>query len=93
MTLQTAAHGAAYTLDRLDIEVDGEVVKSRCERCKKDALYLKVDKTDQLLEIAGDVAVGTRGRVRASATDWPVDVMGFLTPNRHVVLQFEGVTP
>ena len=93
VAIQNAAHAAAYTIKKLEIEIAGEVTKARCDTCKKESLYLKVNSTGQLLEIEGNVQVGHRGRLRASADDWGKDVFGFFTPKKHVVLKVEDFRP
>ena len=86
-TIQTAAHGAGYTVEKLELEACGAVTKASCKTCKKEALFLKVDKTGQLIEIEGDIKVGAHVRIRGSATEWGKDLLGSFSPKEHVVLK------
>ena len=85
--IQTATHGAGYTITNLAIETSGIVTKASGTTSEKEALFLKVDKTGQLLEIDGDVEAGGHVRIRGSTTEWGKDVLGFFSPRKHIVLK------
>ena len=85
--LQTAAHGAGYTIKKMEIETSGTVTKAPGTTSKKEVLFLKVDKTGQLLEIEGGVEAGRHVRIRGSTTEWGKDLLGFFAPKKHIVLQ------
>lgn len=86
-------HSAGYTISKLEIDVEGTVTGGPCTECKKKAaLFLKLDTTGQLLEIDTDLRVGWHGKIRGSATEWGRDRLGFLVPNKHVVLKAVPLT-
>lgn len=91
--IQQAAHDAAYTIKRLEIEVTGKVVRQACERCGDDAHFFRVEPTGQRIEIANTLAIGSTGIVRLTATGWGKDRMGVLQPKRHVVFKVESFVP
>ena len=91
--LQRAAHDAAYTIKRLELEARGEVVKAACKTCGRQTHFLRVDKTKQLLEIGETLSVGSKGLVRLSATRWNRDSLGLLKVKAHVVFKVESFVP
>ena len=90
--IQNAAHAAAYSIKRLEIELDGEVTTARCNTCEKDSMFFKIGATGQLVEIEGKVEPGAKGRLSATAVGFPKDGRGF-KPKPHVVLQVKSLTP
>ncbi len=87
MAIQEAAHDAGYTINKLDIEVTGEVVTKQCDTCNRKVQFLRVAKTGQLLEIKGDLPKGRPIKIRGSASDWGEDRSGSFSPQRHVILK------
>ncbi len=87
VAIQKAAHGAGYTITTLEITAVGHAATRRCEECKKNVPCLKVEKTGQLLELAGSLPGGRRLRVRLAESDWGRDVLGLFTPKKHVPLR------
>jgi hypothetical protein len=91
--LQRAAHDAAYSIKRLELEVRGEVVKAACTTCRRETHFLRVDKTKQLIEIGETLPIGSKGLARLSATSWSKDSLGLLKVKGHIVFKVESFVP
>ena len=87
-SIERAAHAANYTLKRIEIDVKGVVKRAPCAECGKDATFLELTPTGQLLEIEGDVPVGRLVRIRASVTS-PEAGRNSVFSGGHVVLKVE----
>lgn len=87
MAIQKAVHGAGYTIKDLEMEVSGVAQRKACPTCRKQSLFLRVEKTGQLIEIDGDVPLRRHLRIRAAGSEWGKDFLGRFAPKKHVVLK------
>ena len=64
------AQDAGYTLKKVTLETRGTIGKAHCSTCVTEALFLKVDKTGQLIELSGKIDVGRHVIVRGELNGW-----------------------
>lgn len=67
-----AATAAAYTITKIDLEVDGRTLAGECDTCG-EVTYLEVRGTGQRFEIAGEMAPGTDVCVLTNVQGWDTD--------------------
>lgn len=79
--VEKASVGAGYTLKTIELEATGEVLLHRCDECKKERWFFKLDPTGQMLEIYGKTEARRHVRIRGSLGR---------RPDGHVVLRLAG---
>ena len=76
--LVQGAKETGFTVKDIELRTTGQVVSSRCEICAKNEPFLKIDGTEQQVELHGgttEAIIGRHIRVVGQVVGWPGDHM------------------